>query len=66
MNYSSVVMFGPVNFNFHFKDCFLFQDKGHSDTVNDLCWDEDQGLLYSCSNDHHVIQWDVSTASIRQ
>ncbi|XP_076100373.1 WD repeat-containing protein 43-like [Mytilus galloprovincialis] len=40
-------------------------DKGHSESVNDLCWDENQGYLYSCSNDHNVIQWDVSTANVR-
>lgn len=41
-------------------------DKGHSDSVNDLCWDEERGYLYSCGSDHHVIQWDVSTANVKQ
>ena len=37
----------------------IFQEGGHDNRVNDVCWSEDDGTLYSCSNDKHIIEWNT-------
>lgn len=44
-----------------FKSTFfyIFQEGGHDNRVNDVCWSEDDSTLYSCSNDKHIIEWNT-------
>ena len=37
----------------------IFQEGGHDNRVNDVCWSEDDSTLYSCSNDKHITEWDT-------
>ena len=37
----------------------LFQEGGHDNRVNDVCWSEDDSTLYSCSSDKHIIEWNT-------
>lgn len=37
---------------------------GHSDVVNDLAWSLEDNTLYSCSNDHHIAEWNISTGTV--
>ncbi|PFX20707.1 WD repeat-containing protein 43 [Stylophora pistillata] len=32
---------------------------GHDSRVNDLCWSDDDGALFSCSNDKHITEWNT-------
>ncbi|KAL5008350.1 hypothetical protein ScPMuIL_013931 [Solemya velum] len=34
---------------------------GHSGPVNDICWQASGRTLFSCSNDAHIVEWDVKT-----
>nr|CAB3267703.1 WD repeat-containing protein 43 [Phallusia mammillata] len=34
---------------------------GHVDRVNDVCWSGDGSIIYSCSNDQHIVEWDLSS-----
>ena len=36
-----------------------FQEGGHDNRVNDVCWSDDDSTLYSCSNDKHIIEWNT-------
>ncbi|XP_041353730.1 WD repeat-containing protein 43-like [Gigantopelta aegis] len=38
----------------------------HTDTVNGICWYPDGEILYSCSSDHHVAEWDVMSNKVKQ
>ncbi|XP_006816305.1 WD repeat-containing protein 43-like [Saccoglossus kowalevskii] len=40
-------------------------DGGHADTVNCLCWHLEEDSLYSCSDDHHITEWSVSTGKVK-
>ncbi|KAI0215238.1 WD repeat-containing protein 43 [Lamellibrachia satsuma] len=39
---------------------------GHTDLVNDVCWTSNQEYLYSCSNDRHIVQWCLSTSTVKE
>ncbi|CAK9302120.1 unnamed protein product [Gordionus sp. m RMFG-2023] len=39
-------------------------ENGHADVVNDLCWDNDNSYLFSCSNDNNIIIWDVNQSKL--
>jgi len=39
--------------------------KGHSSAVNCLCWDSENEILYSGSNDKSIILWDIGSKSGR-
>ncbi|OWF41846.1 WD repeat-containing protein 43-like [Mizuhopecten yessoensis] len=40
-------------------------DGGHNDRVTGLSWQPDGNSLYSCSNDHHIVHWDVPNNSVK-
>ncbi|KAJ8308007.1 hypothetical protein KUTeg_012881 [Tegillarca granosa] len=42
----------------------LYNEGGHSDVVNDLAWSLEDNTLYSCSNDHHIAEWNISTGTV--
>nr|XP_002128623.1 WD repeat-containing protein 43 [Ciona intestinalis] len=33
---------------------------GHNGRINDICWKSDDNTFFTCSNDHHIIEWDAS------
>ena len=37
----------------------LLKEGGHDSRVNDLCWSDDDGTLFSCSNDKHITEWNI-------
>ena len=37
----------------------LLKEGGHDSRVNDLCWSDDDGTLFSCSNDKHITEWNT-------
>ena len=37
----------------------LLKEGGHDSRVNDLCWRDDDGTLFSCSNDKHITEWNT-------
>ena len=55
------VVYMCVDLCLHCKSTFfiIFQEGGHDNRVNDVCWSEDDSTLYSCSNDKHVIEWNT-------
>ena len=45
---------------------FLFiQENGHSDVINDICWHPQQNILYTCSSDQHLAEWDLSQGKVK-
>lgn len=40
-------------------------DKGHSDVVNDVCWNANSSMVFSCSNDQHIVQWDIKQSKVK-
>ncbi|KAK3599161.1 hypothetical protein CHS0354_040999 [Potamilus streckersoni] len=38
---------------------------GHTDTVNGICWDTEENSLYSCSSDHHIVEWEITTGKVK-
>ncbi|XP_033097150.1 WD repeat-containing protein 43-like [Anneissia japonica] len=40
-------------------------DGGHDDTVNDLCWHPKDNTLFSCSDDQHIVQWNVRDGKVK-
>ncbi len=39
---------------------------GHSDRINDISWLPECDSLFSCSNDKHVIEWNLSTCQVKK
>ncbi|CAH1793044.1 unnamed protein product [Owenia fusiformis] len=39
---------------------------GHSDTVTDMCWHPEKNILYSCSKDQHIVEWDLIEGKIKK
>ncbi|XP_071793141.1 WD repeat-containing protein 43-like [Asterias amurensis] len=40
-------------------------DGGHTDTVTDICWHPDGDTLYSCSEDQHIVEWDIDNSKVK-
>lgn len=38
---------------------------GHDAQVNDLCWCENDKILYTCSNDKHITEWDTKDCVVK-
>ncbi|PIK43134.1 putative WD repeat-containing protein 43 [Apostichopus japonicus] len=36
-------------------------ERGHEDTVNDVCWHRLEDTLYSCGDDGNIVEWDLSS-----
>ena len=45
---------------------FLLQEGGHDAQVNDLCWCENDKILYTCSNDKHITEWDTKDCEVKR
>lgn len=43
----------------------LFQDGGHSGSVNSVQWHPNESVLYSGSDDTHIAEWDLKTGKTR-
>ncbi|XP_077990274.1 WD repeat-containing protein 43-like [Glandiceps talaboti] len=40
-------------------------DGGHDDTVNCLCWHSEDDTLYSCSDDCYIVEWSITTGTVK-
>ncbi|XP_035221166.1 WD repeat-containing protein 43-like [Stegodyphus dumicola] len=52
-------------YSFTNADLHSFLSNGHTSIVNDVCWYGATNSLFSCSNDQHIIIWDVITGKIK-
>ncbi|GFT43799.1 WD repeat-containing protein 43 [Nephila pilipes] len=52
-------------YSFSNADLHSCLDKGHISSVNDVCWSVATNSLFTCSNDKHVIQWEISSGKIK-
>ncbi|KAK6177405.1 hypothetical protein SNE40_015512 [Patella caerulea] len=39
---------------------------GHTETVNGSCWHSEDPILYTCSSDHHIVEWDVVNSKVKE
>ena len=44
---------------------YILQKDGHDDKVNDVKWNKTTDLLYSCSDDKYITEWEVETQEIK-
>lgn len=56
----SVLLYSVLKGDLHSK-----LDGGHDDTVNDVCWHPSEDVLYSCSDDRHIVEWDITNRTVR-
>ncbi|XP_030854848.1 WD repeat-containing protein 43 [Strongylocentrotus purpuratus] len=56
----SVLLYSVLKGDLHSK-----LDGGHDDTVNDVCWHPSDNTLYSCSEDRHIVEWDITNRTVR-
>ncbi|KAJ7414608.1 WD repeat-containing protein 43 [Willisornis vidua] len=40
-------------------------DGGHDSRVNCVRWHQDNGCLYSCSEDKHIVEWNTQTCKVK-
>uniref|UniRef100_A0A8D0BCR8 WD repeat domain 43 n=2 Tax=Salvator merianae TaxID=96440 RepID=A0A8D0BCR8_SALMN len=38
---------------------------GHDNKINCVRWHQDNGCLYSCSDDKHIVEWNVETCKVK-
>ncbi|KAG8123367.1 putative WD repeat domain 43 protein [Naja naja] len=38
---------------------------GHDNKINCIRWHQDNGCLYSCSDDKHIVEWNVQTCKVK-
>ncbi|XP_029642688.1 WD repeat-containing protein 43 isoform X1 [Octopus sinensis] len=39
-------------------------ENGHSLIVNDICWHPERNVLYTCSSDQYIAEWDLSLGKV--
>ena len=58
------LLFGRIVFD---SLMLIFQQSGgHAQTVNDVCFHMSQPELFTCSDDGHVICWDLTKGQVKQ
>uniref|UniRef100_A0A7M4ERJ3 WD repeat domain 43 n=1 Tax=Crocodylus porosus TaxID=8502 RepID=A0A7M4ERJ3_CROPO len=40
-------------------------DGGHDNKINCIRWHQDNGCLYSCSEDKHIVEWNTQTCKVK-
>ncbi|EMP24518.1 WD repeat-containing protein 43 [Chelonia mydas] len=40
-------------------------DGGHDNRINCVRWHQDNGCLYSCSEDKHIVEWNTQTCKVK-
>ncbi|GFU88020.1 WD repeat-containing protein 43 [Trichonephila clavipes] len=52
-------------YSFSKADLYSCLKNGHTNSVNDICWSVATNSLFTCSEDQHIIQWDISSGKIK-
>ncbi|GAB1601276.1 WD repeat-containing protein 43-like [Argonauta hians] len=55
----SVLLYSALKGDIHSR-----LEKGHSVIVNDVCWHPDRNVLYTCSSDQFIAEWDLSQGKV--
>ena len=50
---------------FSFNFFLNLQSGGHDNKVNCIQWHQDNGCLYSCSDDKHIVEWNTQTCKVK-
>uniref|UniRef100_A0A5F9D081 WD repeat-containing protein 43 n=1 Tax=Oryctolagus cuniculus TaxID=9986 RepID=A0A5F9D081_RABIT len=57
----SILLYSTVKGELHSK----LTSGGHDNRVNCIQWHQDSGCLYSCSDDKHIVEWNVQTCKVK-
>ncbi|KAI2522901.1 WDR43 isoform 5, partial [Pan troglodytes] len=57
----SILLYSTVKGELHSK----LISGGHDNRVNCIQWHQDSGCLYSCSDDKHIVEWNVQTCKVK-
>ncbi|XP_075392227.1 WD repeat-containing protein 43 [Tenrec ecaudatus] len=57
----SILLYSTVKGELHSK----LISGGHENKVNCIQWHQDNGCLYSCSDDKHIVEWDTQTCKVK-
>ncbi|GFR31657.1 WD repeat-containing protein 43 [Trichonephila clavata] len=52
-------------YSFSKADLHSCLKNGHTNSVNDICWSVATNSLFTCSEDQHIIQWEISSGKIK-
>ncbi|XP_006880747.1 PREDICTED: WD repeat-containing protein 43 [Elephantulus edwardii] len=57
----SILLYSTVKGELHSK----LISGGHENRVNCIQWHQDNGCLYSCSDDKHIVEWNTQTCKVK-
>ncbi|XP_073868165.1 WD repeat-containing protein 43 isoform X2 [Macaca fascicularis] len=57
----SILLYSTVKGELHSK----LISGGHDNRVNCIQWHQDSGCLYSCSDDKHIVEWNVQACKVK-
>ncbi|KAF4016492.1 hypothetical protein G4228_008378 [Cervus hanglu yarkandensis] len=57
----SILLYSTVKGELHSK----LISGGHDNRVNCIQWHQDNGCLYSCSDDKHIVEWNTQTCKVK-
>ncbi|KAF5913063.1 hypothetical protein HPG69_009014 [Diceros bicornis minor] len=57
----SILLYSTVKGELHSK----LISGGHDSKVNCIQWHQDNGYLYSCSDDKHIVEWNTQTCKVK-
>uniref|UniRef100_G1PGH0 WD repeat-containing protein 43 n=1 Tax=Myotis lucifugus TaxID=59463 RepID=G1PGH0_MYOLU len=57
----SILLYSTVKGELHSK----LVSGGHDNKVNCIQWHRDNGCLYSCSDDKHIVEWNTQTCKVK-
>uniref|UniRef100_A0A5F5PNV8 WD repeat-containing protein 43 n=1 Tax=Equus caballus TaxID=9796 RepID=A0A5F5PNV8_HORSE len=57
----SILLYSTVKGELHSK----LISGGHDNKVNCIQWHQDNGYLYSCSDDKHIVEWNTQTCKVK-
>uniref|UniRef100_A0A452V2M3 WD repeat-containing protein 43 n=1 Tax=Ursus maritimus TaxID=29073 RepID=A0A452V2M3_URSMA len=57
----SILLYSTVKGELHSK----LISGGHDNKVNCIQWHQDNGCLYSCSDDKHIVEWNTQTCKVK-
>ncbi|KAM9635538.1 WD repeat-containing protein 43 [Trichechus inunguis] len=57
----SILLYSTVKGELHSK----LISGGHDNKVNCIQWHQDNGCLYSCSDDKHIVEWNAQTCKVK-
>uniref|UniRef100_A0A8C5KUA6 WD repeat-containing protein 43 n=1 Tax=Jaculus jaculus TaxID=51337 RepID=A0A8C5KUA6_JACJA len=57
----SILLYSTVKGELHSK----LINGGHENRVNCIQWHQDNGCLYSCSDDKYIVEWNIQTCKVK-